>query len=106
LTASNRQGGKQKGKPQQRSGVAKKLQNAGSTSSTLPVAMVNPSFASNAANLATRRLIVNGSADGSSVALDTQETHHACMAVAHSVTAAEHAFCVQVVDKPVIVEPR
>jgi hypothetical protein len=48
----------------------------------------------------------NGSACGSSVALDTQEMHHACMAVAHSVTAAEHAFCAQVVDKPVIVESR
>jgi hypothetical protein len=34
LAASNRQGGKQKGKPQQRGGVAKKLRNAGSTSST------------------------------------------------------------------------
>jgi hypothetical protein len=33
LAASNRQGGKQKGKPQQCGGVAKKLRHAGSTSS-------------------------------------------------------------------------
>jgi hypothetical protein len=47
----------------------------------------------------------NGSARGSSVALDTQETHHACMAVACSFTATKHAFCVQVVNPPGYVEP-
>jgi len=58
LAASNCQGGKHKGKPQQHGGSPKNYDLLVVLVVTLLVAMVNPSFASNVANLATRRLIV------------------------------------------------
>lgn len=113
LAASNRQGGKHKGKPQQRGGVNKKLRPASSTGSTSTGRDGKPILCFKCgkpghkkADCPTNVGASNGSARGSSVALDTQETHHACMAVARNVTAAEHAFCTQVVEKSVIVEPR
>jgi hypothetical protein len=117
LAASNHQGGKQKGKLQRHGGVTKKLRTAGGTSSTTTGCDGKPILCLKCGKPGLKKVdcptgkegnggTSNGSARGSSVALDTQEMHHACMAVAHSVTAAEHAFCAQVVDKPVIVESR
>ncbi len=48
---------------------------------------------------------MTASAHGSTVAFDTQETHHACMAMAWTIHAIEHAFCTQVVDPPGYNEP-
>jgi hypothetical protein len=113
LAASNRQGGKHKGKPQQRGGVTKKLRPASGTSSNSTGRDGKPILCFKCgkpghkkADCPTNVGASNGSARGSSVALDTQETHHACTAVARNVTVAEHAFCAQVVEKSVIVEPR
>jgi hypothetical protein len=111
LAASNHQSGKQKGKPPQRGRVAKKLRNAGSTSSNTIACDGKPILCFKCgkpghkkADCLTRKEgnggTTNGSARGSSVALDTQETHHACIAVARSFTTTEHAFFVQVVNPP------
>jgi hypothetical protein len=112
LAASNRQGGKHKGKPQQHGGVTKKLRPAHGTSSNSTGCDGKPILCFKCGKPSQKKAdcptgkegnggALNGSAHGSSVALDTQEMHHACMAVACNVTAAEHALCAQVVEKPI-----
>jgi hypothetical protein len=93
LAASNRQGGKQKGKPQQHGSAVKKLCTAGSNSSNTTACDGKPILCFKCGKPSHKKVdcptgkegnggTTNGSAHGSSVAIDTQETHHACMAVA------------------------
>jgi len=94
VTASNRQGGKQKGKTQQcSSAVIKKIQPAGGNGRNTTAHNGKPILCLNCGKPGHKKVdcpkgkegnvgTITASAHGSTVAFDTQETHHACMAMA------------------------